>query len=253
MINDVLTAPLRIAFDMDGTLADLSSAYAQVEERLFGAADDEAKHPAPEVREQEQQTAAAAVAAAQVEVDRREDDRRGSTTRVMMTRNRDRVWKTIEATPNFWTTLKPLEQGAVERLCHLTGELNWEVFFITQRPATAGGTVQWQTHKWLVEQGFTTPSVIPLSGGRGKAAAALRLDYLIDDTPQNCVDVLSDSSTRAILLVDPDDPTAGTSARRLGIGVAHTIHEVLDLLTQATAARANPSLFEKLRKIVGWK
>ena len=29
--------PLRIAFDMDGTLADLSSAYAEVEDRLFGA------------------------------------------------------------------------------------------------------------------------------------------------------------------------------------------------------------------------
>jgi hypothetical protein len=248
----VITVPLRIAFDMDGTLADLSSAYAEVEERLFGAADEEAKHPAPEVREQEQQTAAAAAAAAAVEQERREDDRR-ATARTMMTRNRDRVWRTIEATPNFWTTLKPLENGAVKRLYQLTGELNWEVFFITQRPATAGGTVQWQTHKWLVEQGFNTPSVIPLSAGRGKAAAALRLDYLIDDTPQNCVDVLSDSSTRAILLVDPGDPLAESSARRLGIGVAHNVHEVLDLLTQITAARANPTLFEKLRKIVGWK
>jgi hypothetical protein len=146
-----------------------------------------------------------------------------------------------------------LENGAVKRLYDLTGEHRWEVFFITQRPATAGGTVQWQTHKWLVEQGFKTPSVIPLSGGRGKAASALRLDYLVDDTPQNCVDVLSDSSTRAILLVESDDPLAESSARRLGIGVAHSVHEVLDVLVQATAARTNPSLFEKLRKLVGWK
>jgi hypothetical protein len=35
--------------------------------------------------------------------------------------------------------------------------------------------------------------------------------------------------------------------------VAHSVHEVLDLLVQATTARANPSLFEKLRKLVGWK
>jgi phosphoglycolate phosphatase-like HAD superfamily hydrolase len=167
----VITAPLRIAFDMDGTLADLSSAYAAVEESLFGAADEEAKHPAPEVREQEQQ-AAGAEGAAPAEGERIEDDRR-ATTRVRKTRNRDRVWKAIEEIPDFWTTLKPLEAGAVERLYKLTGELNWEVFFITQRPATAGGTVQRQTHKWLVEQGFSTPSVIPLSGGRGKAAAAL--------------------------------------------------------------------------------
>ena len=80
----------------------------------------------------------------------------------MSTRHRDRVWRTIEATPDFWTTLKPLEDGAVKRLYQLTGEHNWEVFFITQRPATAGGTVQMQTHKWLVEHGFQTPSVIPL-------------------------------------------------------------------------------------------
>ena len=113
--------------------------------------------------------------------------------------------------------------------------------------------MQWQTHKWLVEQGFLMPSVIPLSGGRGKAAAALRLDYLVDDTPQNCVDVLSESSTRAILLVEREDALAASSARRLGIGTANSIHEVLDLLVQVTEARANPSLFEKIRKLVGWK
>ena len=245
-----MQVPLRIAFDMDGTLADLSSAYAEVEERLFGAADEDAEHPAPEAREAEQH-GDESEGDDKNELARREDYRR--IVARMATRHRDRVWRTIEATPNFWTTLKPLEDGAVKRLYDLTGEHNWEVFFITQRPATAGGTVQWQTHKWLVEHGFRTPSVIPLSRGRGKAASALRLDYLIDDTPQNCVDVLSDSSTRAILLVDPDDPLAESSARRLGIGVAHSVYEVLDLLVQVTAARANPSLFEKLRKLVGWK
>jgi 5'(3')-deoxyribonucleotidase len=242
--------PLRIAFDMDGTLADLSSAYAEVEERLFGEADEEAKHPAPEAREQEQHGDGSPTAA-ENELERQEGVRRRVAR--MTSRHRDQVWTAIEATPDFWTRLKPLEEGAVKRLYQLTGELNWEVFFITQRPATAGGTVQGQTYQWLVEQGFTTPSVIPLSGGRGRAASVLRLDYLVDDTPQNCVDVLSDSSTRAILLVDPDDPRAASSARRLGIGVAHSVHEVLDLLVQATEARTNPTLFEKLRKIVGWK
>lgn len=239
--------PLRIAFDMDGTLADLSSAYAEIEDQLFGA--DLAKHerPVPEAREVEQHTEdGTAMAAGDSPPVAARRSARGSA------RHRDRVWRVIESTPDFWTTLKPLESGAVKRLYQLTGEHNWEVFFITQRPATAGRTVQWQTHKWLVEQGFATPSVIPLSCARGKCAAALQLDYLIDDTPQNCVDVLADSSTRAILLVDPDDPVAESSARRLGIGTAHNIQEVLDLLVQATAARGNPSLFEKLRKLVGW-
>jgi 5'(3')-deoxyribonucleotidase len=243
--------PLRIAFDMDGTLADLSSAYAEIEERLFGAELAEHEQPAPEAREEEQHVDDGPPTAATTSDNRRINVRRTSLR--SGSRHRDRVWRAIEQTPNFWTTLKPLEEGAITRLYRLTGEHNWEVFFVTQRPATAGGTVQWQTHKWLVEQGFATPSVIPLSGGRGKCAAALQLDYLIDDTPQNCVDVLSDSATRAILLVDADDPLEESSARRLGIGTARNIHDVLDLLVQATEARANPSLFEKLRKLVGWK
>jgi FMN phosphatase YigB (HAD superfamily) len=242
--------PLRIAFDLDGTLADLRSAYAEIEERLFEAADLEHEQPAPEAREIEQhgdlEQAPTAGLNPSRSLERQSQARRPA-------RHRDRVWRAIETTPNFWTTLKPTETGAVKRLYQLTDEHNWEVFFITQRPATAGGTVQWQTHKWLVEQGFLTPSVIPLSGGRGRAASALRLDYLVDDTPQNCVDVISDSSARAILLVDSEDPLAEKSARRLGIGTAHSIHEVLDVLVQATYARANPSMFEKLRKLIGWK
>jgi len=239
--------PLRIGFDMDGTLADLSTAYAQIEEHLFGPELAEHDRPAPEAREVEQHDDESGAAAATTRDNRRSGDRRRGPG------HRDRVWRAIEETPDFWTTLKPLEQGAIARLYALTLELNWEVFFITQRPATAGATVQLQTQRWLIEHGFPTPSVIPLSGARGKCAAALHLDYLIDDMPQNCVDVLSESSTRSILLVDADDPIADTSARRLGIGTARNVYEVLDFLVQATEARANPSLFEKLRKLVGWK
>ena len=50
-----------------------------------------------------------------------------------------------------------------------------------------------------------------------------------------------------------DDAIAESSARRLGVGTARNINEALDLLVQATEARANPSLFEKLRKLAGWK
>lgn len=229
-----MQGPLRIAFDMDGTLADLSAAYAAVEERLFGQADEDARHPSPESREAEQHQSAAS--------------RPKSSSR-----SRDQVWREIEATEDFWMTLKPLEEGAVKRLNDLSLRCRWEVFFVTQRPATAGRTVQHQTHRWLVEHGFAMPNVIPLSGGRGRAAAALHIDYLVDDTPQNCIDILSDSSARAILLVNPDDAAARNTARRLGIGVAHSVHEALDFLVEATSARENPTLFEKLRRMVGWK
>jgi FMN phosphatase YigB (HAD superfamily) len=240
--------PLRIGFDMDGTLADFRSAFARIQERLFGravVAEDEA---APEVREHEQHSETAVASAAE---EPRRLERR--VPRHLGPGEREQVWQVIEGTADFWTTLEPVDDRVVARLYQLAGEHNWEVFFITQRPATAGRTVQWQTFKWLVDQGFETPSVIPLSGSRGLAAAALQLDFLVDDTPQNCVDVLADSSARAILLVDADDRLAWTSARRLGIGTAVHIHEALDLLVEATTARSDPSLFEKLRKLAGWK
>ena len=238
--------PLRVAFDMDGTLADFRRAYAEIEERLFAAPVALEQKPAPEAREQEQNEDGAAS-------EGQPTSSPASKRRSVSADEHETVWRTIESTPDFWMTLKALEPGAVSRLYELTLAHNWEVFFVTQRPRTAGRTVQLQTQHWLIEHGFPTPSVIPIAGGRGRAAAALRLDYLVDDTPQNCVDVLADSYARAILLVDPDDAIAESSARRLGIGTAHTVHEVLDLLVQATEARTNPSLFEKLRKLVGWR
>ena len=240
--------PLRIAFDMDGTLADLASAYSDVEDHIFGPADAEHEQPAPEEREEAQHAEDAAGGSATIR-----DNRSRRRSRRSSSQHRDRVWQAIEATPNFWTTLRPIDKRAIKRLYHLMGEHTWEVFFITQRPATAGGTVQWQTQKWLIDHGFPTPCVIPLSRGRGKAAAVLHLDFLVDDTPQNCVDVLADSTARSILLIGDDDPVAERSARRLGIATARDINHALDLLVHASEARANPSMFEKLRKLVGWK
>ncbi len=58
--------PLRIAFDMDGTLADLSSAYTEIEDRLFGPELAEHERPAPELREAEQHVEEDASAAATI-------------------------------------------------------------------------------------------------------------------------------------------------------------------------------------------
>ena len=168
--------------------------------------------------------------------------------------HRDRVWRAIEETPDFWTTLKPLENGAVKRLYRVDlPSTTGRYFSSPSGPATAGrdraaANASVARRAW-VQHAERDPAIRRTR----RCAAALHLDYLVDDTPQNCVDVLSDSSTRAILLVTEDDSTAESSARRLGIGTAHNIHEVLDLLVQATEARVNPSLFEKLRKLVGWK
>ena len=128
----------------------------------------------------------------------------------------------------------------------------WEVFFITQRPSTAGQTVQRQTQQWLRDQGFDMPSVLVISGSRGAAAGALRLTYHVDDSPQNCLDVLSDARARPLLIVPARDVVTARKARGLGIGFVHTIGDCLNVLDQASVARQQPVVLQKLAAMVGW-
>ena len=236
---------LRIGFDVDGVLADFAAAYHECESRIFGRgrlitrAGDPEREPV-------------------VDVDANADpvrNRRGEKDiphPAELRRRRDVVWQAIEETPDFWTTLSPLSTGAVGRLHSLMLAHQWEVFFITQRPATRGDTVQRQTQRWLVEQGFDLPSVLVIPGSRGAAAGALRLDYHVDDSPENCMDVKSESTAKPLLIVDSADDTTVMTARTLGIGTASGIEECLDILEQASIARAQPSLLDRLAKLVGW-
>ncbi|MDQ3069190.1 MAG: HAD family hydrolase [Acidobacteriota bacterium] len=253
---------LRIAFDMDGTIADLSTAFHQIEDRLFGPYEAEHSQPQPEVREEEQEaeqraaqdsggtsgisTPIGGIDAAAVARERLAQAR-------AMRRHNDIVWHAIESTPDFWTTLKPLEDGVIRRLWEAADKHRWEVFFITQRPATAGESVQRQTQRWLVEQGFELPSVIPLSGSRGKACQALKVDFLVDDTAKNCVDVISDSSARAVLVTRGIDDFTESGARRLGIVTVKSASDAIDILEQATVAKVNPTFFARFLQKMGIK
>jgi hypothetical protein len=239
--------PLRIAFDMDGVLADFEQAFREIEVRLFGDEIPPA-HETPEARATEEQKAAAQRLAAPPTPAADEDEGPPVPTR----RKLDRVWGAIESTPNFWASLPPMDRTAVRRIREMTVRHGWEVFFITQRPRTAGDPVQRQTQRWLVEQGFDWPSVIVVPGSRGKAAAALNVDYLVDDSPKNCVDVISDSKARALLVMREPDERTLSSARRLGIGVARSIAECLDILEKATEVRGEPTLLGRLARMVGW-
>jgi hypothetical protein len=222
---------LRLGFDMDGVLADFGAAYREVELRLFGPAEPARIGNPEEVGDAE----------------------KPDGTPVPARRRRDAVWAAIRDTPDFWQALAPIEKDAVRRIHALTLQHRWEVFFITQRPATDGDTVQRQTQRWLVAQGFDLPSVLVINGPRGAAAGALSLDYHVDDSPTNCVDVKSESSANPILIVEDDDLVAIASARRVGIGTASGIGAALDILEQATAARARPGVLKQLAQMVGWK
>ena len=63
-------------------------------------------------------------------------------------------------------------------------------------------------------KGFTLPSVFVVQGSRGRIAAALGLDIVVDDRPENCLDVVVDSKARAILVWREDEKLLPSAARR---------------------------------------
>jgi len=178
---------LRIGIDIDGVLADFRTAFRKASKASLG-------HPI------EQQ-----------------DDPKSSES--LGQKDVRRVWEQIARTSNWWMTLEPYEPDQVARLYSLTRAAGWEVFFLTNRPASAGDTVQFQTQWWIERQGFYLPAVLTVPGSRGEVANGLRLDLVVDDLVLNCVEVVSASTAKALLLLRNGDKAAEKHALERGIGV----------------------------------
>ncbi len=235
--------PLRIAFDLDGVLADMDAALVRQAEILFG---DALSHPSEE-------DDAPASSADEAEVEPAQDDAPSLARLDITPRQQRKLWERVESIENFWETLDEIEPGAVARLAALAAERRWEVIFLTKRPPSAGATAQRQTQRWLESKGFPLPSVFVVLGSRGRIAASLALDYVIDDRIENCLDVAVDSEARAILIWR-DRARQPASARRLGIGVTPSVAVCLDVLAQIDRAdRQDAGVMAKLMRLLGLK
>jgi hypothetical protein len=232
---------MRLGFDLDGTLADLHTALAREAARLFPTVDPSAlpqsvsptTPPDADTAEPESEPI--------------------FSTHALTARQQRELWRVVCGRVNFWETLDEIEPGALARLFRLVRDRRWELIFLTSRPETTGDTAQLQSHRWLAAHGFPAASVFVVHGSRGKIAAALHLDVLVDDRPENCLDVAIDSNARAILVWRGDENKVPGSARQLGIGAVSSMDECLDILESLNDNAEDMGVVERLKRLLGLK
>lgn len=276
---------LRIAFDLDGVLADMESELVRQAEALFGEAVARRVKERAEVEPLEEPAAAAAGNSADPGSARQEsaearpesveaheeaggagqasppapgegsaDDEPALITVDLTPRQQRRLWRHVQSIENFWESLPELEPGVVARLAAVATDRRWELMFLTRRPETVGATAQVQTQRWLEAKGFSLPSVYVVQHSRGRIASAFSLDMVVDDTPENCLDVVVDSKARAILVWRGDEKLVPTAARRLGIGVVPSVNACLEILTEIDSPDPDrPGVVDRVLRLLGLK
>jgi hypothetical protein len=230
---------MRLGFDLDGTVADLQGALAREARRLFPGVDPGTlpRSIAPDAHASGGDGEGAP----------------GFSMSSLSPRQQRELWNAACARTNFWETLDEIEPGSLARLARLARERKWEVIFLTSRPETRGDTAQLQSHRWLSAQGFELPSVFVVHGSRGKIASSLQLDVLVDDRPENCLDIAIDSIARALLVWRGGEDTVPGSARQLGIGSVTSIAECLDILESLDRESNEIGIVDRFKELLGLK
>lgn len=232
---------MRLGCDLDGVLANLHGAFVSTALELFPDLDRSAI---------EAPTVGASPPGPPRTPDQPVPVPRVEPEIVVSPRQTDAIWRRLSATPDFWETLDEIESGAIRRLAELTEARRWEVIFLTSRPPSEGRTVQRQSQRWLERCGFPLPSVFVVHGSRGRIAEALELDVVIDDRPENCLDVVLESKAAAVLVWRGVQSAVPVSARRMGISVAPSVMTCLSTIEEGERTREG-SLVERLRRLFG--
>lgn len=197
---------MRIGFDIDGVLADFTTAYQAAFVQLTGKnlfEPDDARNPPvwdwPE--------------------------HRGYTKKETR-----QVWDYIKDSPDWWTSLA--EEDGMSDLRRIYPQLvqDHDVYFITNR---VGQDVKWQSEVWLataLNNPLPSPTVLLSIKEKGFVAHGLRLDVFIDDNLENVVDIVIKTSgwgkpTRTYLL----DRSYNRDITPVGVTRVKSVHEMLTL------------------------
>jgi hypothetical protein len=237
--------PLRVGFDLDGTVADMYFALRREAVKLFG---EEVLHTPIEASRPQQ--------AGQEQSPRpKAEDDQGAATAIqelhLTSRQQNQLWDHVREIENFWTTLPELEPGIISRIAKTARDRRWEVIFLTTRPSTKGDLVQVQSQQWLEAHGFQYPSVFVVHRSRGRIADALALDAFVDDRPENCLDIAVESKAKVLLVWHGRMSDVPAGAKRLGVRAVPTINEAVSLLEQLDEVRNQPSLLKSIKKALG--
>ena len=243
--------PLRVGFDLDGTVADMYSALHREAVKLFGEealrkAAYKSKKPQEITKEQ---------SGKKPDTDPEEEDDQATNVAMqelhLTGRQQMQLWEHVKKIENFWTTLAELEPGIISRIAKTSIERRWEVIFLTTRPSTAGELVQLQSQRWLEAHGFQYPSVYVVQRSRGKIADALQLDAFVDDRPENCLDIAVESKAKVLLIWHGNLADVPAGAKRLGVRPVNTINEAVTLLEQLDDVRNKPGFVRTLKRALG--
>jgi uncharacterized HAD superfamily protein len=241
--------PLRVGFDLDGTVADMYSALRREAISLFGEEVLQSAAPPPP-------PPAKADKGDKADKDPKDGSAKPEEDPVVMhelhltSRQQAQLWDHVRRLENFWTTLPELEPGIIARIARAATERRWEVIFLTTRPATEGELVQLQSQRWLEAHGFPYPSVYVVHRSRGKIADALGLDAFVDDRPENCLDIAVESKAKVILVWHGSLKDVPAGAKRLGVRAVTSIKDALTLLEQLDDVRTQPSLMRSIKRAI---
>jgi hypothetical protein len=158
---------MKISVDIDGVLADFTSAYAAVANRLYPGKVPAGYQPS-------------------------------AWDWPIITPEEDKlIWQAIDNTEDFWMGVQPHRENVrdLQDFIWTPATEGVEVYFVTSRESTVGHPVLHQTQHWLNSQGLIAPhtAAIPVNGSMGKVRtfAAVGIQFSIDDRDKNVMACLA--------------------------------------------------------------